>query len=133
MRSSSCTASRTWLVGSGSLDTDGDGMPDAWEIANGLNPNFNDAGLDPDGDGMTNLQEYLAGTDPHLPNSNLRLFSLSEGGGNFYFNFVAVSNKTYTVQYRNSLSTGSWVRLQDVAVPSAYGPTADDAPKAAKA
>ncbi|MFA5204725.1 MAG: hypothetical protein WC708_10020 [Lentisphaeria bacterium] len=46
-------------------DTDFDGMPDGWEVANDLNPLTVDAALDTDGDGLTNLQEYLAGIDPH--------------------------------------------------------------------
>lgn len=47
-------------------DDDNDQMPDAWEIANGLNPlDAADAAADPDGDLATNLQEYLRGTDPH--------------------------------------------------------------------
>ncbi|MEM9075521.1 MAG: hypothetical protein AAGC43_00715 [Bacteroidota bacterium] len=41
------------------FDTDRDGMPNAWEIANGFDPNFNDSTLDADGDGYTNLEEYL--------------------------------------------------------------------------
>lgn len=53
----------------GAGDTDGDGMPDAWEIAHGLNPNVNDADGDLDGDGVSNLDEYLQGTDPNDANS----------------------------------------------------------------
>ena len=42
------------------FDTDRDGMPDAWETANGLNPsNAADRNGDADGDGYTNLEEYL--------------------------------------------------------------------------
>jgi hypothetical protein len=51
------------------LDSDGDGLPNAWEIQFGLNPNDQaDAFQDPDGDGLTNLQEYLLGTSPNLAN-----------------------------------------------------------------
>ncbi|MEX2112416.1 MAG: hypothetical protein WD845_04480 [Pirellulales bacterium] len=40
-------------------DTDKDGMPNAWETAQGLNPNVADNNGDVDGDGYTNLEEYL--------------------------------------------------------------------------
>jgi hypothetical protein len=47
-------------------DSDRDGMPDAWEIKNRLDPhNPDDRNLDPDHDGYTNLEEYLNGTNPH--------------------------------------------------------------------
>ena len=47
------------------LDSDGDGMPDAWEEAQGLNPTSAAAAdLDSDGDGYPDLEEYLNATDP---------------------------------------------------------------------
>jgi len=47
------------------VDTDGDGMPDEWEIKYNLDPNDpSDGALDADGDGYTNVEEYLNGTNP---------------------------------------------------------------------
>ena len=41
-------------------DSDLDGMPDAWERANGLNPNdASDASGDCNGDGYTNIEKYI--------------------------------------------------------------------------
>lgn len=42
------------------VDTDRDGMPDAWETQHGLDPaDATDGATDGDGDGFTNLEEYL--------------------------------------------------------------------------
>ncbi|MFL5800697.1 MAG: choice-of-anchor X domain-containing protein, partial [Roseiflexaceae bacterium] len=57
----------------GIKDSDGDGLPDDWEIRFGTNPNVNDATADPDNDGWSNSQEWQRGTDPH--NSD------TDGGG----------------------------------------------------
>jgi len=45
-------------------DSDGDGMPDAYENIYGLNPLVNDAADDPDKDGLSNLEEYKLGSNP---------------------------------------------------------------------
>ncbi len=54
------------------VDTDGDGLPDYWEIANGFDPMDdgtinpeNGAEGDPDAEGLTNFDEYVHLTDPH--------------------------------------------------------------------
>ena len=51
---------------SSTADTDGDGMPDAWELRFSLNPlDPADAALDDDGDGRTNLAEFQTDSHPH--------------------------------------------------------------------
>jgi len=95
-------------------DTDGDGLPDEWETANGLNPgSAADANLDADGDGMSNRAEFIAGTNPGDSSSYLRVEQMSGVGGVASISFMAVSNKTYTVQCRDSL-TAPWQKLADV-------------------
>ena len=52
-------------------DGDGDGIPDRWEEAFGLNPDdASDAAGNLDADELTNLQEFLAGTDPTKPDTD---------------------------------------------------------------
>ena len=48
----------------GFVDSDGDGMADDWEIANGLFVGLNDGGENPDGDAFLNRDEFVADTQP---------------------------------------------------------------------
>ncbi|MBI4326909.1 MAG: hypothetical protein HY674_16845, partial [Chloroflexi bacterium] len=45
-------------------DSDGDGIPDGYEVAHGLNPLRNDTNEDLDLDGLTNIYEVLNNLDP---------------------------------------------------------------------
>ena len=47
-----------WWAGSKPLDSDGDGMPDAWEEANGTNKNSNDA-CQKAANGYLNIENYI--------------------------------------------------------------------------
>jgi len=56
---------RTCLYVEAGVDTDGDTLPDQWELLYRFDPNSAaDANIDPDNDGLTNVQEFHAGTNP---------------------------------------------------------------------
>jgi len=59
-----------FLIISAENDTDGDGMPDEWEIFYDLDPEYDDSRLDMDWDLLTNLEEYTYNTDPWNPDSD---------------------------------------------------------------
>lgn len=76
------------LVLSAENDSDDDGMPDNYELANGLNPNDpGDALLDSDLDGTSNFEEFVLNTNPRDFQSNVSL------------KVVSVSNNSVTVEY----------------------------------
>jgi hypothetical protein len=96
-------------------DVDQDGLPDAWELANGLDPQVNDAHFDLDGDGLTNRQEYVAGTDPQDQTSVLSLQSLTVADpAAIVVSFTAMPGRTYTVQWQPGLDE-QWRPLLDLA------------------
>lgn len=51
-------------------DTDADGIPDWYELENGLNVHGDDASLDLDSDGLTNLEEFQLGTQSNLADTD---------------------------------------------------------------
>jgi CotH kinase protein/Lamin Tail Domain/Chitobiase/beta-hexosaminidase C-terminal domain/Bacterial TSP3 repeat len=99
---------------SSAADTDGDGLPDAWEVAHGTDRFAPDADADPDNDGATNWQEYLAGTDPQSAQSSLKIEPVAVGDGTVTMQFFAVSNRTYSVLFKHRLEDPTWTRLEDL-------------------
>lgn len=95
-------------------DSDADGIPDEWELSNGFNPgNPADRIGDSDHDGSSNYDEYVAGTDPTNALSYLKLDLTSVGNG-ATLQFGAISNRTYSVLYSETLAPNAWFKLVDV-------------------
>lgn len=97
-------------------DTDGDGLPDDWELwqlqAAGMAPGDFDYNLaqlgngDADSDGLTDLEEYLAGTFALFAFSNFRLEAESFHSPNLVeFNYYGVRDRAYRLQASTDMVT----------------------------
>jgi len=99
-------------------DSDGDGIPDWWMVQNfgHLTGQFYDGSLaqdDPNGTGMTTWQDYIAGTNP---NDSRSIFQAAAeppviAGGNVTLVWDAVANRSYSVQFKDSLNDTVWQTL----------------------
>jgi hypothetical protein len=97
-------------------DFDKDRIADIWEAANGMaTNNAADALLDTDGDGLTNFQEFLAGTNPTDKNDLFRIEFINSDAAAAQLQFLARSNRTYSVQFKESLNAPAWLNLTNIA------------------
>lgn len=99
-------------------DSDGDGIPDAWEISHVGNLTSLTATGDFDHDGQSDLEEYLADTDPTDPADNLRIVSFSLTT----LTWTTRPTRQYSLQSRSSFDpAAAWVD-SGLGVLSATGP-----------
>ena len=88
------------------VDSDGDGLPDAWEQAlidsdvTGRLHTLADVTPDGDldGDGLSNMAEYLLGTYPLAATDGLKLEVIAVADGKAHVRFVSVVGRTYGIK-----------------------------------
>lgn len=123
-----CNAKQPDEVDKTGWDSDGDGMPDDYETAQGLNPlDPADAAGDLDKDAFTNVEEHLAKTDPRDPKSFpprvdfLRVDKIDAiqfpytlkgkqtlGGGQFSFQ-INEGARSYFVRVGGEIGKSGWI------------------------
>jgi subtilisin family serine protease len=89
------------------VDTDGNGLPDWWELEYFGHLTGTDPNADPDHDGMSNLAEWIAGTNPTNAASCLRasVVSVTNVSG-VVVGWSSVTGKLYWLARSTNLETG---------------------------
>lgn len=91
----------------GPADSDDDGMPDDYEMANGLDKDLNDALIDSDGDGAVNIDEFRAGTLAGSADSVFKIVQISDGPM-ISVTWHSVPGKTYSLETASGIQ-GDWL------------------------
>ncbi len=95
-------------------DTDDDGMGDAWEVRNGLDPasaeGENGPDGDPDDDGSSNMEEMIAGTLPLSAESVFAVVSIGNNGSSITITWSTVEGKRYRILAADTID-GTWTPI----------------------
>jgi hypothetical protein len=86
------------------LDTDGDGIPDAWEMTyNGGDIDSMTEYTDGDSDGLLDIEEYVMGSNPNDASSGPMQPQTSKTEEGFQVSFPTIAGRVYTVKFRDNL------------------------------
>ena len=101
------------------MDSDGDGIDDAWERLN-FGDLSHDGSTDSDNDGETDLAEFKAGTNPADANSVFKgtaVTTLADGSATL--KWASVAGKVYKVEFKDDLNEASWSTLNSAVTAAA--------------
>ena len=112
------------------MDADGDGLPNWWEVPNGIDPldplGANGANGDPDGDGLTNMQEYNAHTSPTNALSTFAITSITRQLNDIRIGWKTASGRTNQLQaapYVNGKYSTNFVNVSPLIIIPGTNPT----------
>ena len=96
-------------------DSDGDGMPDAWEYRWAGNlTTLSAGGHDQDGDHVPDVAEYPADTDPTDPAEALAIVSIEKGTATDRIGWTTRPTRLYRMEATNALPPGASGNWQDL-------------------